>query len=236
MRPRPRGCRRWRTTRVSKSTRSAAGPASGRRASPDPGRRDEQNNAALIAELAGVPDAQRTARYRCVLALVRSASRPAPDPGAGQLGGTHRLRAGGQRRLRLRPLFHSRRPQLHGGRTQCGAQERAQPPRRGAARPDRAPGHMGAELRRRSRCTCTFRGACASARTAISIRTRCTASCRSRPTSRPCSPISTRSWHAVGARTHGQHVPGRRDTEPVHARRAGAVLFAQLRARARGGA
>jgi len=33
---------------------------------------DEQNNAALIAELALLPDAPRTARYRCVLALVRS--------------------------------------------------------------------------------------------------------------------------------------------------------------------
>jgi XTP/dITP diphosphohydrolase len=37
-----------------------------------PGATDEQNNARLIADLADVPDAQRTARYRCVLALVRS--------------------------------------------------------------------------------------------------------------------------------------------------------------------
>jgi len=35
------------------------------------GATDEQNNARLIEELAGVPDEQRTARYRCVLALVR---------------------------------------------------------------------------------------------------------------------------------------------------------------------
>jgi XTP/dITP diphosphohydrolase len=35
-----------------------------------PGATDEQNNARLIADLAGVPDEQRTARYRCVLALV----------------------------------------------------------------------------------------------------------------------------------------------------------------------
>ncbi len=33
---------------------------------------DADNNALLIRELAQVPDAQRTARYRCVLALVRS--------------------------------------------------------------------------------------------------------------------------------------------------------------------
>jgi XTP/dITP diphosphohydrolase len=37
-----------------------------------PGATDEQNNARLIADLADLPDAQRTARYRCVLALVRS--------------------------------------------------------------------------------------------------------------------------------------------------------------------
>ena len=37
-----------------------------------PGATDEQNNARLIADLEGVPDEQRTARYRCVLALVRS--------------------------------------------------------------------------------------------------------------------------------------------------------------------
>ncbi|MDE2221107.1 MAG: RdgB/HAM1 family non-canonical purine NTP pyrophosphatase [Gammaproteobacteria bacterium] len=35
------------------------------------GATDEQNNARLIADLTGVPDERRTARYRCVLALVR---------------------------------------------------------------------------------------------------------------------------------------------------------------------
>ncbi len=37
-----------------------------------PGASDEQNNARLIAELAELPAAQRTARYRCVLAFRRS--------------------------------------------------------------------------------------------------------------------------------------------------------------------
>ena len=37
---------------------------------------DAANNAALLAALAGVPDAQRTARFRCVLALVDSAAPP----------------------------------------------------------------------------------------------------------------------------------------------------------------
>jgi XTP/dITP diphosphohydrolase len=36
-----------------------------------PGATDEQNNARLIVDLEDVPDEQRTARYRCVLALVR---------------------------------------------------------------------------------------------------------------------------------------------------------------------
>ena len=38
-----------------------------------PGASDAQNNARLLAELANVPAEQRTARYRCVLALLRGA-------------------------------------------------------------------------------------------------------------------------------------------------------------------
>ena len=43
-----------------------------------PGASEEQNNAALVAALAGVPPERRTARYRCVLALVRHATDPCP--------------------------------------------------------------------------------------------------------------------------------------------------------------
>jgi XTP/dITP diphosphohydrolase len=43
-----------------------------------PGASDADNNALLARELAGVPEAQRTARYRCVLALVRSGDDAAP--------------------------------------------------------------------------------------------------------------------------------------------------------------
>jgi XTP/dITP diphosphohydrolase len=43
-----------------------------------PAARDEDNNALLARELAGTPEARRTARYRCVLALVKSAEDPAP--------------------------------------------------------------------------------------------------------------------------------------------------------------
>ncbi len=39
---------------------------------------DTDNNARLLAELAGYPVGRRTARYRCVLALVRSATDEAP--------------------------------------------------------------------------------------------------------------------------------------------------------------
>jgi XTP/dITP diphosphohydrolase len=42
------------------------------------GASDAQNNAKLLGELAGVDDACRTAAYRCVIALVRSADDPSP--------------------------------------------------------------------------------------------------------------------------------------------------------------
>jgi XTP/dITP diphosphohydrolase len=41
-----------------------------------PGASDEDNNTRLLAELAGVPEERRTARYRCVLALIESAGDP----------------------------------------------------------------------------------------------------------------------------------------------------------------
>lgn len=39
---------------------------------------DGANNTRLLAELAGVPAAKRTARFRCVLVLLRSADDPSP--------------------------------------------------------------------------------------------------------------------------------------------------------------
>ncbi|HZF26353.1 MAG TPA: RdgB/HAM1 family non-canonical purine NTP pyrophosphatase [Steroidobacteraceae bacterium] len=42
------------------------------------GEGDAANNAKLMAELAGVTPASRTARYRCALVLLRSATDPAP--------------------------------------------------------------------------------------------------------------------------------------------------------------
>lgn len=43
-----------------------------------PAATDGDNNQRLLAELAAVPDGQRTARYRCVLAFVRNATDPEP--------------------------------------------------------------------------------------------------------------------------------------------------------------
>ena len=48
-----------------------------------PGATDAANNARLLAALAGVPAAARTARYRCVLALVRGPDDPVPLVAAG---------------------------------------------------------------------------------------------------------------------------------------------------------
>ncbi len=48
---------------------------------------DAQNNERLLAELAGVPAERRGARYRCVLAYVRSAEDPAPTVVAGAWAG-----------------------------------------------------------------------------------------------------------------------------------------------------
>lgn len=39
---------------------------------------EADNNARLLRDLAGVPDARRTARYRCVLVMTRNATDPAP--------------------------------------------------------------------------------------------------------------------------------------------------------------
>jgi XTP/dITP diphosphohydrolase len=48
---------------------------------------DAENNALLLRELAGVPAAGRVARYRCVIAYVRSADDPAPLLAAGHWSG-----------------------------------------------------------------------------------------------------------------------------------------------------
>ena len=69
---------------------------------------DAENNAKLLAALAGLPPERRGARYRCVLALALP-ERAGPRGGLpvtltrGTLRGPDRDRAAGRQRLRLRP-------------------------------------------------------------------------------------------------------------------------------------
>jgi XTP/dITP diphosphohydrolase len=58
------------------SLRGAPGIHSARYAGPDAN--DDANNARLLCELQSVPDAQRTARYRCAMVYLRWPEDPAP--------------------------------------------------------------------------------------------------------------------------------------------------------------
>jgi len=66
---------------------------------------DEQNNARLILDLEGVPDEQRTARYRCVLALVRSVGDTQPILAQGNWEGRIGLESVGNSGFGYDPLF-----------------------------------------------------------------------------------------------------------------------------------
>ena len=66
---------------------------------------DNANNALLLRELINVPPARRTARYRCVLAFVRSANDPAPLLAAGHWEGTLLETARGSGGFGYDPLF-----------------------------------------------------------------------------------------------------------------------------------
>jgi XTP/dITP diphosphohydrolase len=68
------------------------------------GARDEANNAKLLAALAGVPEPRR-ARYRCVIALVRSADDPAPLVARGHWEGRIARTPRGTRGFGYDPLF-----------------------------------------------------------------------------------------------------------------------------------
>jgi XTP/dITP diphosphohydrolase len=69
------------------------------------GASDAANNALLIRELEGVPDAQRGARYRCVLALVRRADDPAPIVAQGRWEGRIARHAAGSGGFGYDPWF-----------------------------------------------------------------------------------------------------------------------------------
>jgi XTP/dITP diphosphohydrolase len=72
-----------------------AGPAAG----------DADNNARLLAELAGVPAPVRSARYRCVLALVRAHDDPAPVLAHGVWEGFIATEPAGSNGFGYDPLF-----------------------------------------------------------------------------------------------------------------------------------
>ena len=66
---------------------------------------DEQNNARLMKELAAVPAERRTARYRCVLALVREAHDPSPLIAVGSWEGRIAMSPAGRGGFGYDPLF-----------------------------------------------------------------------------------------------------------------------------------
>ena len=66
---------------------------------------DADNNAKLLGELAGVPAAERTARYRCVLVLVRHESDPVPLLATGVWEGTIAFEPAGNQGFGYDPLF-----------------------------------------------------------------------------------------------------------------------------------
>jgi XTP/dITP diphosphohydrolase len=79
------------------------GVYSARYAGPDAS--DADNNARLLAELAGVGDTQRGARYRCVLALLRTPGDAAPLIACGTWEGRIARAPGGSGGFGYDPLF-----------------------------------------------------------------------------------------------------------------------------------
>ncbi|HXZ59852.1 MAG TPA: RdgB/HAM1 family non-canonical purine NTP pyrophosphatase [Steroidobacteraceae bacterium] len=69
------------------------------------GASDAANLARLLAELAGVPEARRTARYRCVVVWVRTADDPAPLTGEGTWEGRIALEPRGRGGFGYDPVF-----------------------------------------------------------------------------------------------------------------------------------
>jgi XTP/dITP diphosphohydrolase len=74
---------------------------------------DADNNARLLAELARVPAPARSARYRCVLALVRSHDDPAPLLAHGVWEGLIATEPAGSNGFGYDPLFIPRGMTLH---------------------------------------------------------------------------------------------------------------------------
>ena len=119
---------------------------------------DKANNALLLAQIADIPDAKRTARFRCAAALVV----PQTEAGAG---------ASWRAWLRLRPAVRARRSagacrrsrrEAHVRADGTGRKERHLPSRQGVARPAAIRGHSAevglkrvaaVSIRRSARCS-----------------------------------------------------------------------------------
>jgi len=67
---------------------------------------DADNNAKLLAELAGIPDTQRTARFQCLLVYVRHANDPVPLICQGSWQGRILSVAEGENGFGYDPLFY----------------------------------------------------------------------------------------------------------------------------------
>lgn len=74
---------------------------------------EADNNARLLTELSAVPTPARTARYRCVLALVRTADDPAPVLAHGVWEGSIATEPAGTQGFGYDPLFIPRGMTLH---------------------------------------------------------------------------------------------------------------------------
>jgi XTP/dITP diphosphohydrolase len=86
------------------------------------GASEQDNNARLLAQLLSVPQAARTARYRCVLALVRTADDPAPLLAYGSWPGSIAPAPRGAGGFGYDPLFIPERPFMAGREPQTAAQ------------------------------------------------------------------------------------------------------------------
>lgn len=67
---------------------------------------DEDNNSLLLAELAGVPEEQRTARFHCVMVYLRHADDPTPIICQGTWEGRILAAADGDGGFGYDPVFH----------------------------------------------------------------------------------------------------------------------------------
>ena len=85
---------------------------------------DADNNRRLLAELGTVALPERTARYRCVLALVRSADDPEPLLAQGNWEGYIAMHPRGQGGFGYDPLFVPRGMRLHAAQLDAAQKNR----------------------------------------------------------------------------------------------------------------